>query len=345
MQVTDFDYTLPEELIALYPSEERAGCRLLTLNGNTGEVGHKQFEDVESLLNPGDLLVLNNTRVIPARLYGRKESGGKIEILVERVLDEKLVLTQLRSSKSPNPGARLFFADDQVEAVMERREGSMFVLRFEQPVLPMLHEFGHMPLPPYIDRDDEQADKLRYQTVYASREGAVAAPTAGLHFDEAMLERIEAKGIKKVFVTLHVGSGTYQPVRVDKVEDHHMHSEYIEVSEEVCEAVRETRARGGKVVAVGTTCVRSLESASQSGEIQPFKGDSEIFIYPGYDYRSVDVMITNFHLPKSTLIMMVSAFAGKEEILHAYEEAIERKYRFFSYGDAMWLEHKTNSKQ
>ncbi|WP_422465590.1 tRNA preQ1(34) S-adenosylmethionine ribosyltransferase-isomerase QueA [Endozoicomonas sp. ALC013] len=342
MQVSDFDFDLPDEQIARFPAEDRTGSRLLCLDGNSGEVRHQQFSDIESLLEPGDLLVLNNTRVIPARLYGQKETGGKIEVLIERVVEDNLALAQVRASKSPKPGAVLLLADGAVRVVVEGRRDFLFILRFETSVLPLLLEHGHMPLPPYIDREDGDSDRLRYQTVFAAKDGAVAAPTAGLHFDEALLARLEAKGVQKVFVTLHVGSGTYQPVRVEKIEDHVMHAEYIEVSEAVCQAVRETRARGNRVVAVGTTSVRSLESASASGEIAPFQGDSSIFIYPGYEFRSVDLMVTNFHLPQSTLLMLVSAFAGRENVLAAYKEAVEQKYRFFSYGDAMLLTRKAD---
>ncbi|WP_163371890.1 tRNA preQ1(34) S-adenosylmethionine ribosyltransferase-isomerase QueA [Endozoicomonas acroporae] len=342
MQVSDFDFDLPDEQIARFPAEDRTGSRLLCLDGNSGEVRHQQFSDIESLLEPGDLLVLNNTRVIPARLYGQKETGGKIEVLIERVVEDNLALAQVRASKSPKPGAVLLLADGAVRVVVEGRRDFLFILRFETSVLPLLLEHGHMPLPPYIDREDGDSDRLRYQTVFAAKDGAVAAPTAGLHFDEALLARLEAKGVQKVFVTLHVGSGTYQPVRVEKIEEHVMHAEYIEVSEAVCQAVRETRARGNRVVAVGTTSVRSLESASASGEIAPFQGDSSIFIYPGYEFRSVDLMVTNFHLPQSTLLMLVSAFAGRENVLAAYKEAVEQKYRFFSYGDAMLLTRKAD---
>lgn len=339
MRVSDFDFDLPDEQIARFPAAERTGSRLLKLEGATGTIEHGQFRDVEALLEPGDLLVMNNTRVIPARLYGQKETGGKLEVLVERILEERSILAHVRSSKSPKPGTRIFL-EGEVQATVTGREGALFLIDFEEPVLPQLLAHGHMPLPPYIDRDDDSADRLRYQTVFAEKDGAVAAPTAGLHFDEALLERLEAKGVKKAFVTLHVGSGTFQPVRVDDIKDHIMHSEYIEVPESVCQAVRETRARGNKVVAVGTTSVRSLESASASGEIQPFSGDSDIFIYPGYEFRSVDAMITNFHLPQSTLLMLVSAFSGQEAILEAYNEAVREGYRFFSYGDAMWLTRK-----
>lgn len=340
MRVSDFDFDLPDEQIARFPADERTGSRLLQLDGTSGDIHHGQFKDIEQLLEPGDLLVMNNTRVIPARLFGRKESGGKLEVLVERVLEKNRILAHVRSSKSPKPDTRIYLADDQIEATVTGRKGAMFLIDFDEPVLPQLKEFGHMPLPPYIDREDGGADRLRYQTVFAEKDGAVAAPTAGLHFDEALLERLEKKGVNKTFVTLHVGSGTFQPVRVDNIHDHEMHSEYIEVSEEVCQAVRETRALGNKVVAVGTTSVRSLESASASGEIQPFYGETDIFIYPGYEFRSVDVMITNFHLPQSTLLMLVSAFSGQDAILNAYNVAVKEGYRFFSYGDAMWLTRK-----
>ncbi len=341
MRVSDFDFELPDEQIARFPAEERTGSRLLRLDGPTETITHGQFADVESLLEPGDLLVMNNTRVIPARLFGRKETGGKLEVLVERVLEERKVLAHVRSSKAPKPGSRIFLADDKISAEVSGRQGALFLIDFDEPVLPQLQEHGHMPLPPYIDREDGSADRLRYQTVFAQKDGAVAAPTAGLHFDEAMLERLKEKGVEQAFVTLHVGSGTFQPVRVENIADHEMHSEYIEVPEAVCEAVKAARARGNKVVAVGTTSVRSLESASQSGEIKPFFGDTDIFIFPGYEFRSVDAMITNFHLPQSTLLMLVSAFSGKEAILRAYNEAVKEGYRFFSYGDAMWLTRKS----
>lgn len=337
MQVSDFEFHLPDEQIARFPATDRTGSRLLCLDGNSGAVEHRQFADIEQLLQSGDLLVLNNTRVIPARLYGQKESGGKIEVLIERVLDQNLALAQVRASKSPKAGGVLLLADGAIRVVVEGRQDFLFILRFDEPILPQLQAHGHMPLPPYIDREDCDSDRLRYQTVFASRDGAVAAPTAGLHFDGVLLARLEEKGVNKVFVTLHVGSATYQPVRVDKIEDHKMHAEYIEVSKEVCEAVRRTRANGGRVIAVGTTSVRSLESASASGEIEPFQGDSTIFIYPGYQFRSVDMMITNFHLPQSTLLMLVSAFAGHDHVLAAYEQAVTNGYRFFSYGDAMLL--------
>ena len=318
---------------------------MLVLNGQSGEVQHQQFSDLLEQLTAGDLLVLNDTRVIPARLWGKKSTGGRIEILVERVLDARRVLAHVRSSKSPKAGSVLNLtstADSDVTlstVEVVGRHDALFELLFtgENDALSVMNAIGHMPLPPYIDRSDELADRERYQTVYGHRDGAVAAPTAGLHFSADFLQRCKNKGVDTTFVTLHVGAGTFQPVRVDDITEHKMHAEWIEVSEEVCEKVRQTRVDGGRVVAVGTTSVRSLETASQSGELQPFSGDSEIFIYPGYRFKSVDAIVTNFHLPESTLIMLVSAFAGREHVLDAYRQAVENAYRFFSYGDAMFV--------
>ena len=339
MRVSDFHFDLPDELIARYPMAERTASRLLVVKGE--EPQHHSFKDLLDFLQPNDLLVLNNTRVIPARMHGRKASGGKIEVLVERVLDEHHVLAHVRSSKSPRPGTQLIL-EDEVQAEMVERQDALFKLKFlgDEPVLQVLDRLGHMPLPPYIDREDDLGDRERYQTVFAERKGAVAAPTAGLHFDDELLQALEAKGIRKTFVTLHVGAGTFQPVRVDRIEDHHMHSEYLEVSEETCQAIAETRARGGRIVAVGTTAVRSLETAGKSGELRPYSGETDIFIFPGYEFQTVDVLVTNFHLPESTLLMLVSAFAGYDEIMNAYRVAVEQKYRFFSYGDAMLLTRK-----
>lgn len=342
MQVSDFHFDLPDELIARFPTEKRTASRLLSLDGDSGEIEHCQFTDVLAKINKGDLLVFNNTRVIPARLFGKKTSGGKIEILVERVLNQNEVLAHVRASKSPKPGSHLIL-DDGTQIKMIEREGELFRLGFppELGVISVLNSVGHMPLPPYIDREDVLSDRERYQTVYAEKEGAVAAPTAGLHFDEPFIETLKAKGVDTAFVTLHVGAGTFQPVRVDKVEDHHMHSEYIEVDEEVVAKIKQVRAAGGRVIAVGTTSLRSLESASQGGELSAFKGDSDIFIYPGYEFKSVDALITNFHLPESTLIMLVSAFAGYQHVMNAYQQAVQEKYRFFSYGDAMFVTAQT----
>ncbi len=338
MLVKDFDFELPEALISHYPTPERTSSRLLSLDGLSGKIRHHVFTDIQSYLQPGDLLVMNNTRVIPARLFGRKSTGGKVEVLVERVKNEHHVLAHVRSGKSPKPGTMLLL-EEHIEAEVTGRQGELFMLAFRnnETVLSLLNQYGHVPLPPYIEREDEAEDKERYQTVYAKREGAVAAPTAGLHFDQPLLNKLKAKGINTAFVTLHVGAGTFQPVRVNRVEDHHMHSEYLEVSQEVCELVRKTKASGRRIVAVGTTSVRCLETASKSGDIQPFQGETNIFIYPGYEFQSVDLLITNFHLPQSTLLMLVSAFSGQSFIQDAYAQAIEKNYRFFSYGDAMLL--------
>lgn len=347
MRVCDFTFELPDELIARYPMAERTGSRLLSLDGNTGELSHLEFPHLLNLVLPGDLLVFNNTRVIPARLFGCKSTGGKLEILVERVLDSQRVMVHMRSSKSPKPGAKLRFAD-AFDATLLARHDALFELEFNdsRSVLELLEEYGHMPLPPYIDRPDEDADKERYQTVYNKHPGAVAAPTAGLHFDDELLELLAAKGVDIAFVTLHVGAGTFQSIRVDSVEEHKMHSEYAVVTQETVDKVLATKARGGRVIAVGTTSVRSLESAAQAcmeGLIAPFENDTNIFIYPGYEFKIIDAMVTNFHLPESTLLMLVSAFAGRDHIRHAYQDAVEQRYRFFSYGDAMFITRKTFS--
>ncbi|TNF01409.1 MAG: tRNA preQ1(34) S-adenosylmethionine ribosyltransferase-isomerase QueA, partial [Gammaproteobacteria bacterium] len=289
-------------------------------------------------------MVFNNTRVIPARLYGHKASGGKIEMLVERLVGEYNVLAHLRASKSPKPGTHITF-EGGVEAEVTGREGELFCLCFlgERSALEVLEAHGHMPLPPYIDRADGKLDRQRYQTVYAEKPGAVAAPTAGLHFDEELLVQLRAKGVEMAHVTLHVGAGTFQPVRVDNILDHQMHAEVIDVSDEVCRQVTETRARGRRVIAVGTTSVRCLESAAASGELAPMSGETDIFIYPGYQFKVVDALITNFHLPESTLLMLVSAFSGYSRIMSAYQEAVAQRYRFFSYGDAMFLTRNPNA--
>ncbi|PLW81204.1 tRNA preQ1(34) S-adenosylmethionine ribosyltransferase-isomerase QueA [Kineobactrum sediminis] len=346
MKLSDFKYHLPPELIAQHPLAERSASRLLSLDGATGALRHLQFTDLPSCLDPGDLLVFNNTRVIPARLWGQKETGGRVEILIERLTGTSTALAHIRSSKSPRPGTRIFLTAAEGDEPgpwqleVSGREGALFALRAPEGVaLPtILGAIGHMPLPPYIQRADEVIDQSRYQTVYAEREGAVAAPTAGLHFTDALLAELQAKGIERATVTLHVGAGTFQPVRVERIEEHQMHSEYLEVDEALCAAVAATRNRGGRVVAVGTTAVRSLESAAcGGGKVAPLTGDTDIFIYPGYRFRVVDAMITNFHLSESTLLMLVSAFAGREAIATAYREAIAQRYRFFSYGDAMFI--------
>jgi len=344
MLVSDFQFDLPDELIARYPMPERSASRLLMLDGNTGDTRHGHFRDVLDLVNPGDLLVFNNTRVIPARMFGQKASGGKLEILVERILDDHSVLAHVRASKAPKPGTQILL-DNGFSAEMVARHDALFELHFagDLPVLDILNQIGHIPLPPYIDRPDENSDKERYQTVYNQRPGAVAAPTAGLHFDEPLLAALREKGVDFAYVTLHVGAGTFQPVRVERIEDHQMHSEYAEVSADVVEKINAARARGNRVIAVGTTSVRSLETAAQASlkagkPLSPFFGDTSIFIYPGYQYQVVDALITNFHLPGSTLIMLVSAFSNRENILAAYQHAVEQRYRFFSYGDAMLVD-------
>ncbi len=336
-----FHYVLPDSLIAAAPCAERTGSRLLCLDGASGELAHRTFRDLLDRVQPGDLMVFNNTKVLPARLLGRKPSGGKVEVLVERVLDGHDVLAHVRASKAPQAGAVLLFGDDDERLSVEMigRDDDLFRLRFDpaHSVHEWLERFGHMPLPPYIQRADEVADRERYQTVYARNPGAVAAPTAGLHFDELLLAALRDKGVQMAFVTLHVGAGTFRPVRADDIRDHTMHSEWVEVTPAVCDAVAQTRVRGGRVIAVGTTSVRCLETAARDGELKPFSGDTDIFIYPGYCFRVVDALVTNFHLPESTLLMLVSAFAGYSNTLRAYAEAVAQQYRFFSYGDAMWI--------
>ena len=336
MNKSAFNFTLPEELIAQYPSPERRGSRLLVVNGDS--LSHRQFVDFPQFVTPGDLLVFNNTKVIPARLLGYKSTGGHVEVLVERVINDTEVLAHVRASKSPKPGMELLL-ENHVRLEVLARHDDLFRLRScdGQPILPLLEQYGHMPLPPYITRADEGFDQERYQTVYAREPGAVAAPTAGLHFDEAMLSHLQAQGVQTGFVTLHVGAGTFQPVRVDDIRQHKMHAEAITVSETLCEQVRNTKAAGKRVIAVGTTSVRCLETASRDGAIKPYCGDTDIFIYPGYRFRCVDALLTNFHLPESTLLMLVSAFAGYDNIRRAYAAAIAEKYRFFSYGDAMFI--------
>jgi len=338
MKLTDFQFDIPPELIAQFPTADRTASRLLALDGATGDLRDLQFTNLMTLLKPNDLLVFNNTKVIPARLLGQKDSGGKIEVLVERVLDEHRVLAHVRSSKSPGQGRHLLL-EEKLDIEVLSRQGALFELYFHhaENVTDLLQQYGRLPLPPYIERDVSSSDLERYQTVYAQHIGAVAAPTAGLHFDQSLLDQVKAAGIATAEVTLHVGAGTFQPVRVEDVKTHQMHSERMDVSQQVCDQIVTTRASGGRVIAVGTTSVRALESASKNGEIQPYNGETDIFIYPGYQFQSVDALITNFHLSESTLLMLVSAFAGRDHILAAYQHAIEQQYRFFSYGDAMFL--------
>lgn len=345
MRRQDFHYDLPDALIARTPASERRGSRLLQLDGLTGAMEHGQFPDLLDRVNPGDLMVFNNTRVIPARLFGQKDTGGAVEILVERVLSEKCVVAHTRASKAPKIGSVVHLQDGS-KIMMRARHDALFEWEFqtEESALAVMERIGHMPLPPYIDREDELSDRERYQTVYGEKQGAVAAPTAGLHFDELMLQQLRDKGVQIAFVTLHVGAGTFQNMRVDNIRDHQMHSEIMDVSAEVCAMVRATKAAGKRVIAVGTTSVRSLESAAQGyvnpldkGSIQPYRGETAIFIYPGYEFQVVDALVTNFHLPESTLIMLVSAFAGYSNTMAAYAEAVQKQYRFFSYGDAMFI--------
>jgi S-adenosylmethionine:tRNA ribosyltransferase-isomerase len=334
---SDFRFELPPALIAQQPLARRSDSRLLHLSRAQGHHRDHVFRQLPDLLHPHDLLVFNDTRVIPARLHGHKETGGKVEILLERLLDDHTCLAQLRVSKTPAAGSNLVL-EDGTSLLVVGREGEFFRLRSNTEILTSLvNRLGHMPLPPYIQREDSALDRERYQTVYARCPGAVAAPTAGLHFDQAMLRALEDRGIRQTHVTLHVAAATFQPVRADNIEDHHMHAEYLEVPAAACAAVAATRARGGRVIAVGTTTVRSLETAASSGTLQAYAGDSRIFIYPGYDFRVVDGIITNFHLPESTLLMLVSAFAGLDAVRAAYEHAVQARYRFFSYGDAMLI--------
>ena len=352
MKTSDFHFNLPEHLIAQVPLADRTASRMLFLNGLTGDVSHHKFIELTDFLKPGDLLVFNNTRVIPARLYGQKQTGGRVEVLIERLKGDGSVLAHIKASKSPKDSTLIYITPNAEADISEfslrvtGRSGALYELKAETgSVAHMMRLHGHMPLPPYIDREDNEEDRDRYQTVFAERDGAVAAPTAGLHFDTLLLDRLRLKGIESVFVTLHVGAGTFQPVRSDDIADHKMHSEWLEVDQACVEAIQSCRERGGRVVAVGTTAVRSLETAAAAELIDvgcpaPFKGDSTIFLYPGCEFRVVDAMITNFHLPESTLIMLVAAFAGFEETLAAYEAAVQREYRFFSYGDAMFVTRK-----
>jgi S-adenosylmethionine:tRNA ribosyltransferase-isomerase len=338
MRCADFDYELPRELIAQAPLPVRCDSRLLHMDVASGAIADRMMRALPDLLRPGDLLVLNDTRVIPARLRGRKESGGRIEALIERVLDDERALAQVRNGKSLRDGARVIFSEE-VRARVERRAGELLELRFEdrRTVAEILLAIGRMPLPPYIMRDDGSVDRERYQTVFAERDGAVAAPTAGLHFDDYLLARVRERGIETATITLHVGAGTFQPVRTEDPREHRMHAERFEVGADACARVRATRERGGRVVAVGTTVVRALESAACSGELAQFRGETDIFITPGCEFRVVDALITNFHLPRSTLLMLVCAFAGTESVLAAYRHAVAARYRFFSYGDAMLI--------
>ncbi len=336
MQASDFDYSLPDELVAQYPTEERGASRLLVIDSAANSLSDRQFSDLPTLLKPGDRLVFNDTRVIRARLFAAKDTGGRVEILIERILSSTTALAQVRASKPPKVNASLILAGGHSAKVIGR-ENDFYNLEFGVPVGPLLEEHGEVPLPPYLNRSAEPPDTERYQTVYARHDGAVAAPTAGLHFDEDMLRETERMGVGHSYVTLHVGAGTFQPLRRDHIESNRLHGELLAVDKQTCHDVDRTRKEGGRVIAVGTTSVRALEAASADGELKPYDGETELFIMPGYRFNCVDAVITNFHLPRSSLLMLVAAFAGPECILDAYRHAVNERYRFFSYGDAMFI--------
>jgi S-adenosylmethionine:tRNA ribosyltransferase-isomerase len=340
MRRSDFSYELPRHLIAQAPLPDRSASRLLAVDGGAGTWRDARFRDLPGMLRAGDLLVLNDTRVIPARVFGRKQSGGRIELLVERLLGERGATGLLRASKSPAPGGRLVFEGGATAVVKSRLgpEGDLFELEFDRPVLAWLEEVGRMPLPPYIVREADDLDRGRYQTVFGRTPGAVAAPTAGLHFDDALLDSLAARGVETATVTLHVGAGTFQPIRTEDPRAHRLHAERVTVGPAACAAVADASRRGGRIIAVGTTVVRSLEAAaSDDGAVMPLEGETSLFILPGYRFRAVDALVTNFHLPESSLLMLVCAFAGQDTVLGAYRHAVQARYRFFSYGDAMFL--------
>lgn len=337
MKKQDFHFELPSELIAQYPLENRSDSRLLVYNReNKAEYEHQSFRSIVDFLNPGDLLVMNDTKVIPARLHGHKLSGGKVELLIERITGPNTFLAHIKASKALKAGGLIQLENGYQLEVIERQD-DLFLCQAPVEVLDLVQQLGHMPLPPYITRQDEGLDEERYQTVYAKYQGSVAAPTAGLHFDDEVLSRIKAKGVQVAYVTLHVGSGTFRPVRCDDIKDHKMHSEQFTVSAELCATVQATKAAGKRVIAVGTTALRSLESAAADGSLKPCSQDTDIFIFPGYQFKVCDGLMTNFHLPESTLLMLVSAFIGYEEAMALYQEAIDKEYRFFSYGDTSLL--------
>jgi S-adenosylmethionine:tRNA ribosyltransferase-isomerase len=337
MRIEEFDYDLPPALIAQFPAGERGSGRMLHLEGNTGQCADHRFADLPKFVRPGDLFVFNDTRVIKARLLGTKATGGKVEALIERIVAPRRALAMLRASHAPLPGQRILFSD-AASAVMVQRQGDFFLLEFDDDVLSVLDRQGEVPLPPYIERPAGMEDLARYQTVYARHPGAVAAPTAGLHFDQAMLDRLAASGGELAYITLHIGAGSFQPVRVDQVDSHVMQSERYSVPDATVRAIADARARGGRITAIGTTSLRALEAAAQSGEIKAGDGETRLFIRPGYGFKLVDRLLTNFHLPRSTLLMLVSAFAGIEHVRSAYEHAVDQEYRFFSYGDAMLID-------
>ncbi len=335
LKLSDFDYYLPKELIAKYPVEPRDSCRLMVLDRKNKTIQHRIFRDIKDYLEEGDLLVLNDTKVIPARLKGKKETGANIEIFLLRPISEKKWEVLIKNIKRLKPGQKVMIADDFSAKLVEKYEEGKALVEFEgNDINALIKKYGHIPLPPYIEREDEEKDKDYYQTVFAKKEGAVASPTAGLHFTQELLDSLEEKGIKKAFVTLHVGLGTFRPIQTEDITKHRMHEEYYQIPQETIEKIKETKEKGKRVVAVGTTVVRTLETYAQTGKSEGF---SDIFIYPPYDFKMIDALITNFHLPKSTLILLVSAFAGRDFILKAYNEAVKEKYRFFSYGDAMFI--------
>lgn len=342
MNLNDFNYELPAELIARYPLSKRSASRLLSIDKTTGMLAHLQFTDVLQLIEPGDLLIFNDTKVIPARVYGNKVTGGEVELLVERILDDNRMLAQARASKPLKTGDFIFLTSGERLRVSDRRQ-QFYELSYEgndHTILELIENIGEIPLPPYLHREPEQEDFDRYQTVYAKYKGSVAAPTAGLHFDHALLDQLDKKQVVMDYLTLHIGAGTFTPIRVEDIRQHQMHAEYLEVSESLCRNIEMTKSRGNRVIAVGTTSLRALETASQSGNILPYQGETNIFIYPGYRFQCVDALITNLHLPRSTLLMLVCAFGGHDFVMHAYRQAVLNSYRFYSYGDAMWMERK-----
>jgi len=337
-KLSDYNFELPNKLIAKYPPEKRTMSRLLMVDKANGTYQDGQFIDILDTFNKNDLIIFNNTKVIPARIFSQKETGGQIEILIERLLDKNNVLAHIKASKALKPGAKLLIENQTMFQVIEKQKNLYHITATAMPVLSLLLQYGHMPLPPYMAREAETLDNERYQTVYAEIDGSVAAPTAGLHFDENLLQALKDKGVDTSFVTLHVGAGTFQPVRDEDITKHEIHHEWLNVSDETCQKIKNTKAKGGRVICVGTTSVRSIETAATGkNKISPFIGDTNLFIYPGYDFKVVDAMITNFHLPKSSLLMLVSAFAGFDLIKTVYQHAIDEEYRFFSYGDAMFL--------
>lgn len=338
MQRSAFHYSLPPELVAHYPLPERTASRLLVLDPVRQQRIHTQFARLPDYIEPGDLVVLNNSRVMKARLWGYKTTGGKVEILIERILEGQCAWAHVRANRAPKIGSRLLIAE-QIEAVIIGRESQLFIVQFhtEQPIVAILEQHGEIPLPPYLRRAAEHSDHERYQSVFAERLGSVAAPTAGLHFNHSLLAQLAEKGVRVAFITLHVGAGTFQPVRVENIAQHSLHPEYVNVPEETCQAVQVTKEQGKRVIAVGTTVARSLETAGKTGNLRPFSGESRLFIYPGYSFQVIDALLTNFHLPESTLLMLTCAFGGYETVMQAYQEAIKQRYRFYSYGDAMLI--------